>query len=129
MIKNVPSNPENIVMVQGYIERVIEKFRVSPDLYGDILISLTEAVNNAIIHGNLKDESKTVQIRVAKQDDALSFKVSDEGGGFDYREIPDPTAPGHLHTTGGRGVFIMNELCDNLKFHNNGSTVEMRFKI
>jgi len=123
------SNPKNVALVEGFIERMVEKHKLSPHKYGDILVSLTEAVNNAIIHGNGQDESKNVAIEFNRRDNALYIRVSDEGGGFDFRRLPNPTSPDHLMTCGGRGVYIMNELCDKLKFHNNGSTVEMRFKI
>ena len=126
----LPSHPRNIALVESFVERVVERFKLSPDLYGNILISLTEAVNNAIIHGNENDESKTVKIQLNKMsNNRLEIRVSDEGCGFDYQSLPDPTAPENLLKIGGRGVFLMQQLCDNISFHNNGSTVEMQFKI
>lgn len=125
----LPSHPRNIALVESFVERVVERFKLSPDVYGNILISLTEAVNNAIIHGNGNDESKTVKIQLNKVSNRLDIRVSDEGRGFDYKSLPDPTAPENLLKIGGRGVFLMQQLCDNISFHNNGSTVEMQFKI
>lgn len=125
----LPSHPRNIALVESFVERVVERFKLSPDVYGNILISLTEAVNNAIIHGNGNDESKTVKIQLNKVSNRLEIRVSDEGRGFDYKNLPDPTAPENLLKIGGRGVFLMHQLCDNISFHNNGSTVEMQFKI
>ncbi len=125
----LPSHPRNIAMVENFVAEVVEEYRLSPDLYGNILVSLTEAVNNAIIHGNDKDESKKVQIRLRRRKDSLAIRVTDQGRGFDPQSIPDPTAPENLLKVGGRGVFLMHELSDNIKFHNNGTTVEMQFKI
>ena len=110
-------------------EKFVHKYKVSPDIYGNILVSLTEAVNNAIIHGNRSDESKSVQIQLRKKNDSLNIRVSDEGRGFDYKNLPDPTAPENLMKIGGRGVFLMQQLSDDISFHNNGSTVEMQFKL
>ena len=123
------SNPRNIALVESFVEQVVERFKLSPDVYGNILVSLTEAVNNAIIHGNCEDESKTVRIQFRKLKGHLAVRVTDEGRGFDYQSVPDPTAPENLLTVGGRGVFLMQQLSDSVEFHNNGSTVEMQFKI
>ncbi|MCB0549246.1 MAG: ATP-binding protein [Phaeodactylibacter sp.] len=123
------SNPRNIALVESFVEQVVERYKLSPDVYGNILISLTEAVNNAIIHGNCEDESKTVRIQFQKHKDHLAVRVMDEGCGFDYQSVPDPTAPENLLRVGGRGVFLMQQLSDSVEYHNNGSTVEMQFKI
>ena len=123
------SKPGNVVAVESFVKRVVEKYKLTPDVHGNILISLTEAVTNAIKHGNCNDESKTVRIHFQKQNDCLAIRVTDEGCGFDYRNLPDPTAPENLTKVGGRGVFLMHQLSDNVRFHNNGSTVEMRFKL
>ena len=128
MIK-LSSNPRNIALVETFVEQVVERYKLSPDVYGNILISLTEAVNNAIIHGNCKDESKTVRIQFRKRKDCLAVRVTDEGCGFDPQNVPDPTASENLLKIGGRGVFLMQQLSDSGEFHNNGSTVEMQFKI
>lgn len=123
------SDPRNISMIESFVQRVVERYKINPDKYGDILISLTEAVNNAIIHGNRKDQSKSVQIQLYKKNDRIAIRVSDEGHGFDYQKLPDPTAPENLVSLGGRGVFLMQQLSDDLRFHNNGSTVEILFKL
>lgn len=123
------SDPRNVAAVESFVKRVVERYKLTPDVHGNILISLTEAVNNAIIHGNDQDESKTVKIQFQKQKNCLAIRVSDEGGGFDYRNLPDPTAPENLTRSGGRGVFLMHQLSDKVRFHNNGSTVEMRFNL
>lgn len=125
----LPSDPRNISHVESFVARIVERYKINPDKYGNILISLTEAVNNAIIHGNRKDQSKTVNIQLHKKNDRIFFRVSDEGRGFDYRNLPDPTAQDNLMRVGGRGVFLMQQLSDGLKFHNNGSTVEIHFKL
>ena len=125
----LPSNPRNVSQVESFVQRLVEKYRISPDLYGNILISLTEAVNNAIIHGNRKDESKTVQIQLSQAKGHIAIRVSDEGRGFDYQSIPDPTAPENLTKIGGRGVFLMQQLSDRIHFHDNGRTVEMQFRL
>ncbi|MEN9611917.1 MAG: hypothetical protein RLZZ628_2731 [Bacteroidota bacterium] len=123
------SNPDHVEQVESFLQQIATRFGITPDTYGNILISLTEAVNNAIIHGNRSDMSKTVEIRSAKSRDRLSFVVKDQGRGFDYKSLPDPTTPENRYRCGGRGVFLMRELCDCISFRDNGSAVELKFKI
>ena len=60
---------------------------------------------------------------------AISFKISDEGDGFDPKTIPDPTLPENLERCGGRGVFLMHKLSNRVVFSDNGRTVEIEFEI
>lgn len=123
------SNPHSVAAVEPFLARVVSRYRVSPDTYGNILVSLTEAVTNAICHGNQNDENKSVRIQLKKCKDKLAFRVSDEGGGFDYQNLPDPTCPEFIEQPGGRGVFLMRTLSDEIEFLDNGSTVEIQFRI
>ncbi len=125
----VPSIPESISKVEAFLEKLSQDYSICPDRYPDILISLTEAVNNAIIHGNKKDGNKSVRIEMEQDKDNIILKVTDEGGGFDLQELPDPTSPDYIECCGGRGVFIMSHLSDKIAFQNNGSTVEMSFNV
>lgn len=123
------SNPTNIQKLSKYVESIVQQHRIRPDAQGDILISLTEAVNNAIIHGNRKDENKFVEVTCTVREAHLSLKVKDEGKGFDYKNLPDPTSKERICECGGRGVFLMRQLSKSCKFHNKGNTVEMEFQI
>lgn len=123
------SNPKNVSRVEPFVDGLVEQFKISPDVYGNILITLTEAVTNAITHGNKEDESKTVCVQLKKENDRIAFMISDEGHGFDYTTVPDPTSPENILKIGGRGVFLMKELSDDINFYDEGRTVEIQFKI
>ena len=123
------SDPRNVASVETFVEKVVAKYCISPDMYGNILISLTEAVTNAINHGNHGDTSKKVFVKLKELTGKLAFQISDEGDGFDFDNIPDPTAPENLLKIGGRGVFLMRQLSDDVLFRDNGSTVEIQFKL
>lgn len=123
------SVPGNVAEVESLVDRVVNRYKLSADQKGCILISLTEAVTNAIRHGNASDENKAVEVRHKKLRNRLSFSITDEGDGFDYQNLPDPTAPENILKCGGRGVYLMRQLADEVRFRNNGSTVEMRFNI
>ena len=123
------SVPSNVDKVSTFVENLSSKFRFAPDTYGNVLISLTEAVNNAIIHGNKQDANKVVEVYTAKRNGKLAITVKDEGKGFDYSNLPDPTSAERICECGGRGVFLMRQLSDRCRFQDNGRTVEMEFKL
>ena len=125
----LPSCSHSICALEKFVGSIASKYKVNNDIYPNILISLTEAVNNAIIHGNKQDESKLVVITHNMTKRILAFVVSDQGSGFNPSSVPDPTAPENLDCCGGRGVFLMRQLADDVKYHNNGSSVEICFKL
>jgi serine/threonine-protein kinase RsbW len=124
-----PSNPENVSKVEPFVDEIATRYNLSPDQYGNLLISLTEAVTNAMQHGNRGDCSKHVSISLRHQSDALSVRVADEGPGFDPDTVPDPTCPERITECGGRGLFLMRNLSDECRFMRGGSMVEMRFRL
>lgn len=119
---------ENITIVERLIDELCEKNNIREEHYGNILIALTEAVNNAIYHGNKQDPESTVKLYYETDADTFYFKVEDEGPGFDYENIPDPTSPENLEKPNGRGVFLMRHLSDEMEFSEDGRVVEMTFK-
>ncbi len=123
------SSPACIHEVEQSLRELFERFALDPLLYPNILISLTEAVNNAVQHGNCNDVSKIVSVRLDKQKRTLRCQISDEGHGFDPQMLPDPTAPENVEKPGGRGVFLMRQLSDHILFKDNGSTVELVFEL
>lgn len=126
---NIPSISENIRMIESFIDNAKDQFKITDDLYGNIMVAVTEAVNNAIIHGNGNDPKKLVDLTLKLEEDDLSFVVKDEGPGFDYENLPDPTAPENLEKVGGRGIFLITALADELEFEDEGATIEMKFKV
>jgi serine/threonine-protein kinase RsbW len=123
----VPSLSENIRMIESFIDNAKERFHLDDDIYGNIMIAVTEAVNNAIKHGNSNDRSKNVLLSLSLQDSLIKFVVKDEGSGFDYGNLPDPTSPENLEKPGGRGIFLMKHLSDEVEFKDAGRVVELSF--
>ncbi|HLT74606.1 MAG TPA: ATP-binding protein [Ohtaekwangia sp.] len=123
----VPSIIENIRMIESFIDNAKERFELNDDIYGNIMIAVTEAVNNAIKHGNAGDKSKNVQISLSLKDSLIKFVIKDEGSGFDYQNLPDPTAPENIEKIGGRGIFLMKHLSDEVEFKDQGRIVELSF--
>ncbi|OIQ37671.1 MAG: ATP-binding protein [Crocinitomix sp. MedPE-SWsnd] len=125
----IASSLNNITEVESLIDQVCEDLSLNEDYYGNILIAVTEAVNNAITHGNRSDESKKVNVQVDKEGTKLVFSVSDAGSGFDFENLPDPTAPENLEKPDGRGIFLMKNLSDEVSFDLKGSKVSITFVV
>ncbi len=129
MSLQIPSLPENIRIVESFIDNVKEQYEINDDIYGNILIAITEAVNNAIIHGNQGNPKKNVELTMQLLDESVRFVVKDEGTGFDHHHIPDPVAPENLDKIGGRGIFLIKHLADEVHFKDNGREIEMIFYV
>ncbi len=127
----ITSKPENISVVEKFVDDLRHEVNIGDDVYGNVLISLTEAANNAIIHGNKCDAKKdvTIDYELDARGKNLTFIIKDQGPGFDYNNLPDPTEPENLEKTHGRGVFLMMQLADMVVFSDKGATVEMQFRI
>ncbi|MFD2036410.1 ATP-binding protein [Belliella marina] len=124
---SIPSLIENIKIVESFIDNAREKFHIDDDIYGNIMISVTECVSNAILHGNKGDVSKTVDLELHFDEEEIKFIVKDQGEGFNYEELKDPTAPENLEKAGGRGIFIMKHLSDDVSFEDEGRTATLKF--
>jgi serine/threonine-protein kinase RsbW len=123
----IPSILENIRIIESFIDNAKERFQLDDDLYGNIMIAVTEAVNNAIKHGNSGDLKKNVYLRLSLNASLLKFTIKDEGTGFNYENLPDPTSPENLNKPGGRGIFLMKHLSDEVEFKDKGRVVELSF--
>ncbi len=126
---NIPSNMENLRIVEKLVDELSDKYKFSDEVYGNILIATLEAANNAILHGNQLDSKKDIKINYDLSDKQLRMRIKDQGPGFDYFSIPDPTAPENIEKINGRGVFLMEKLSDELRFTENGSQVELVFNL
>lgn len=123
------SKTENIVFVEKMVEEICEELKINEDNFGNILVAITEAVNNAIQHGNKLNPNKSIDISFEQISESLTFRVADEGDGFDYNSIPDPTDPENIEKPHGRGIFLMRHLADKVDFLENGRIVELSFKV
>lgn len=123
----VPALTENIRMIESFIDNARERFHLDDDIYGNIMIAVTEAVNNAIKHGSQSDSAKNVNLSLLVDGDTLKFRVEDQGPGFDHIHLPDPTAPENIEKPGGRGIFLMKHLADDVSFLDGGRVVELSF--
>ncbi len=126
---SISSEVGNIVKVENFVESFGETFGLKSELFGKISLPVIEAVNNAILSGNKLSPEKKVYLEAWKDQDKFYVSVEDEGEGFDYTHIPDPTLPDNIEKVAGRGLYVMKALSDELLFENNGAKVTLVFNL
>jgi serine/threonine-protein kinase RsbW len=124
---SIPSDFGSINKVEVLVDDVCTRLKVNEDFYGNVLIAVTEAVNNAILHGNKKSTELNVDLSVGDKETDFCFSVQDYGNGFDFNNLPDPTAPENIEKEDGRGIFLMRSLAEEVEFEDNGRNVNIYF--
>ncbi|HEY2580895.1 MAG TPA: ATP-binding protein [Mucilaginibacter sp.] len=125
----LPSKRESITLLENLIEEIADKHNVGEDTFANMMTCLNEAVINAIVHGNKLSADKKVIVNADVEAKRIVWTVADEGEGFDFNNLADPTAPENLENLTGRGVFIIKHLADQCIFNSKGNEVELHFKI
>jgi len=123
------SSSESIHIVEKLIDAICSTYKVNEDHYGNILVAITEALNNAIHHGNKSHPDKKVHVTFKSDPKKMTFSIRDEGKGFDFNHLPDPTDPKNLEKPTGRGVFLMHRLADKVEFSEKGRCVALEFAL
>ena len=126
---SLASESKSLLILEDWINSLCEAHSIGEELYGNILIAVTEAVNNAIIHGNKNDANKKTLVHYQTSEKNLVFKVKDFGEGFDYNNVKDPTDPKNIEQPNGRGIFLMRHLADEVEYSDPGNAVEIKFDV
>ena len=123
------SSLRELERVIDFIEDFVERHRLEEELLERLRLVGSEAVTNAIEHGNKLDESKKVTLDISVVNGFVEMRVSDEGPGFVIDEIPNPLASENLLAEGGRGVYFIFEFSDEVVFEDDGSVLIARFAL
>jgi hypothetical protein len=123
------SDPIILNDVEEIVVHFIKENDIPKSLRYKIIVSSLEAITNSIYHGNCCDVQKIVQFGLERRSDKVVVYVEDEGSGFDYTSLPDPTSPENLENPTGRGVFLMTKLSDYVEFNTRGNRVQLYFNI
>ncbi len=126
---NIESTPDEMFRVEQFAEEISDEYLLYGNYYGNILMALTEAVKNAIIHGNKLDRRKHVRIMQESTKEGLWVSVSDEGEGFDHHLYNRDQGLSLESGEDKNGLLLIYKLADEVSFKNNGSTIKMLFRI
>jgi serine/threonine-protein kinase RsbW len=120
----IESNPNNLLTVEEFVNYFAKDIGIDEARMNGLMLSVTEATTNAIIHANKCDAAKLVKIDVKVENGKVIITVKDEGVGFDPLQVPDPTEPENLLKDSGRGVYLMRFYMDDLKYNITPSGTE-----
>ncbi|MCW9707793.1 ATP-binding protein [Fodinibius salsisoli] len=121
------SSFEEMEKLESFVNKLQNQLSFSDAQYNRILLPLSEAVSNAIMHGNKQDPGKKVTITAKSLENKFQISVRDEGGGFDPSSLPDPLKEENLLNQGGRGVYLIKEYADEVSYSDGGAKITMRF--
>jgi serine/threonine-protein kinase RsbW len=121
----LPSRVEAVADAAAAVADVVRRAEYPDETAFGIDMAVREAVTNAILHGNLQDEAKTVEVTFITSSDSIEITVRDRGTGFNVQSVPDPTEAQNLLKTSGRGIFFMRTYMDHVEWsnHPDGGTV------
>lgn len=111
------------------LEALRDRCAMSEAAFYNLVLAMTEAVVNAIVHGNKENPEKNVTMEVSSDETGVHCSVSDQGPGFEPEEVADPVAPENLFKEGGRGVFIIRAVSTELAIESTPEGTTMRFTI
>lgn len=112
--------------IPDFVDTIAEECSLAEDPSETFKLILSEAVTNAIVHGNKEDPTKSVHVKVFISDQSISADVKDEGAGFKPEEKKNPLKEENLLDTGGRGIFLIRQFSDHLEFRENGTLLHFR---
>ena len=125
----IQSDKKELIKVEQFLRLYFKAKNLPEDAFNKVLLCVSEAVINSIEHGNKMNNQKKVTIEASCVNNDLKIEVSDEGDGFNYNDVPDPTATENISNETGRGIFIMKSICSNLNFKDEGKCVEIKIEL
>ena len=121
------SEYEEAEKVEGLLNELQSALGFDDDFYARLMLTVSEAATNGIVHGNKLDPTKKVTILAKADDSQLTITTTDEGEGFDPDAVANPLEEENLLKTSGRGVFLMKEFADEVEYRDDGRTLVLKF--
>jgi serine/threonine-protein kinase RsbW len=123
------STYDNLNKLEGFLNDLQSDLKFDDEFYARLMLTVSEAATNGVVHGNELDESKKVTLTATYDGKKLVITTQDEGAGFEPEEVPDPLSQENLLKTSGRGVFLMGEYADNVEYQDEGRRLVLGFNL
>ena len=124
IVLKLKSKRSAIDSIETYLNDINKSVGLDESKFLNFQIAVSEALINAIVHGNHESDSKIVKMEIQYNDNSITVKIKDEGTGFDINKLPDPTSEENLFKEHGRGIFIMKSLVDSFICNSDESGTE-----
>jgi serine/threonine-protein kinase RsbW len=121
----LPSNRKEISKFESLLVEINNEFGMAMEKFINFQIASSEAIVNAIVHGNKQNPDKKVHVDIDTANETLKLVIKDEGEGFEVDKLPDPTDESNLFKESGRGIYIIRSLVDEFKIESNSSGTTM----
>lgn len=122
----IESELSELQRVESFLKDLFTEFELPAKYFNKVLLCVSEAVVNAIKHGNKSNVHKKVSISVWCNDREVQIQVEDEGEGFDIVKMEDPTIKENIRKESGRGIYIIKKLTDTLEYNKKGNKVKFK---
>jgi serine/threonine-protein kinase RsbW len=123
------SSFEEMEQIQPFVKELQQWAHFGEEDFNRIMLALSEAVNNAIVHGNKENPNKNVYVNTSLKDRTLTVNIQDEGKGFNPDTISDPLKEENLLNEGGRGIYLIKQYADDVQFSKGGTKVAVTFHL
>lgn len=124
----IKSSLYELSKVEKFLKDIFSYYNYPDECFKKVFLCTSEAVTNAIVHGNKNDVEKRVHLNLNCKKYQIIIKVSDEGNGFNPDKIPNPTLPENILKESGRGLHIMRNIANNVYFNEKGNCLYLEFK-
>jgi serine/threonine-protein kinase RsbW len=123
---SLPANSDSIATITAAISEILERLDIPEQKRFEIDLAVQEALANAVVHGCNGDPSKTITCKLnGDQKGRVVISVTDPGPGFRPEVVPDPKRAEGLYGDHGRGVYLIRQLMDEVKFERGGAEIKM----
>jgi serine/threonine-protein kinase RsbW len=119
----------NLNQVEMFLKDIFNRLKLHEDIFNKVLLCVNEAVINSISHGNRFDQNKIIVVQSFFCKEYLYFRIIDEGDGFDFNDLPDPTSEENIFKETGRGIFIIKNISDEISFQDKGNVIEFKIEL
>lgn len=124
------NDKEALVLIEEKLQKLKTLLSLSDEEFFNLMIAITEGINNAISHGNKYNVDKKVLFSVSANQEEINVTIHDEGVGFNPEDVPDPRAPENVMKDSGRGIFIIKSLMSEVSYDfSHGTTLIFKYKI
>jgi len=124
----ISSKESELQRVEDFINEVFDFYKFPKTCFNKVLLCISEATINAIAHGNKGDKRKKVELSVDCKTHLISIKITDEGDGFDFSSLPDPTQKENLQKESGRGIHIIKSMAKTFSFNEKGNSLQFQIE-
>lgn len=124
----IKSDISELAKVEKSVNELFYEFTISHKYFNKVFLCLSEAVLNAIQHGNKYDVNKKITVNINYLNECVVIKIKDEGEGFNFNKIIDPTIHGNIKKESGRGLHIIKSLSEKIEYNRKGNSIQFKIK-